>query len=67
MVILLTIRKYEDIVKMDTEDIKLEMLQIWHEVDFNILTEEETETVKLQLKLYREILMDRHYNFYKGG
>lgn len=67
MVILLTIRKYEDIVKMNTEDIKLEMLQIWHEVDFNILTEEETETVKLQLKLYREILMDRHYNFYKGG
>ena len=67
MVILLTIRKYEDIVKMDTEDIKLEMLQIWHEVDFNILTEEETETVKLQLKLYREILIDRHYNFYKGG
>lgn len=67
MVILLTIRKYEDIVKMDTEDIKLEMLQIWHEVDFNILTEEETEIVKLQLKLYREILMDRHYNFYKGG
>lgn len=67
MVILLTIRKYEDIVKMDTEDIKLEMLQIWHEVDFNILTEEEIETVKLQLKLYREILMDRHYNFYKGG
>lgn len=64
---MLTIRKYEDIVKMDTEDIKLEMLQIWHEVDFNILTEEETETVKLQLKLYREILMDRHYNFYKGG
>lgn len=67
MVILLTIRKYEDIVKMNTEDIKLEMLQIWHEVDFNILTEEETDTVKLQLKLYREILMDRHYNFYKGG
>lgn len=67
MVILLTIRKYEDIVKMNTEDIKLEMLQIWHEVDFNILTEEETEIVKLQLKLYREILMDRHYNFYKGG
>lgn len=67
MVILLTIRKYEDIVKMNTEDIKLEMLQIWHEVDFNILTEEEIETVKLQLKLYREILMDRHYNFYKGG
>lgn len=67
MVILLTIRKYEDIVKMDTEEIKLEMLQIWHEVDFNILTEEETEIVKLQLKLYREILMDRHYNFYKGG
>lgn len=64
---MLTIRKYEDIVKMNTEDIKLEMLQIWHEVDFNILTEEETETVKLQLKLYREILMDRHYNFYKGG
>lgn len=64
---MLTIRKYEDIVKMDTEDIKLEMLQIWHEVDFNILTEEETEIVKLQLKLYREILMDRHYNFYKGG
>ena len=64
---MLTIRKYEDIVKMDTEDIKLEMLQIWHEVDFNILTEEEIETVKLQLKLYREILMDRHYNFYKGG
>ena len=52
---------------MNTEDIKLEMLQIWHEVDFNILTEEEIETVKLQLKLYREILMDRHYNFYKGG
>lgn len=67
MVILLTIRKYEDIVKMDTEDIKLEMLRIWHEVDFNILTEEETEIVKLQLKLYREILIDRHYNFYKGG
>lgn len=67
MVILLTIRKYEDIVKMNTEDIKLEMLQIWHEVDFNILTEEETEIVKLQLKLYREILIDRHYNFYKGG
>lgn len=64
---MLTIRKYEDIVKMNTEDIKLEMLQIWHEVDFNILTEEETETVKLQLKLYREILIDRHYNFYKGG
>lgn len=64
---MLTIRKYEDIVKMDTEDIKLEMLQIWHEVDFNILTEEETEIVKLQLKLYREILIDRHYNFYKGG
>lgn len=64
---MLTIRKYEDIVKMDTEEIKLEMLQIWHEVDFNILTEEETEIVKLQLKLYREILMDRHYNFYKGG
>ena len=48
---------------MYSDDIRLEMLQIWHDIDFNKLTEEETEQVKEQLKLYRDILTERNYEY----
>lgn len=54
-------KSFEDIEKMYSEDIRCEMLQIWHELDFNQLSEEEKELAIKTLKMYNEILRERHY------
>lgn len=54
-------KSYEEIYQMSPEDIRSEMLRIWHELDFNILTEEESEIAIKQLKLYKEIYTEKHY------
>ena len=53
----------DEIKGMCTEDIRLEMLQIWHDVDFTPMDVEEQERVKQQLMLYREVLHERHYDY----
>ena len=60
---MIDIKTYDEICQMYSDDIRLEMLQIWHDIDFNKLTEEETEQVKEQLKLYRDILTERNYEY----
>ena len=52
---------------MSTDDIRLKMLKLWHEVDFNILTQEEKDAVKDKLKEYRDVLQKRQYEEQKGG
>lgn len=55
-------KSYEELEQMSKEDIKLEMLELWHNVDFNILTEEEDKKVMEQLKMCRDIISGRHNN-----
>ena len=56
-------KTYDEIQKMPTEEIRCEMLQIWHDIDFNNFTEEEEKAVTEQLKIYKDTLRRRHYNF----
>lgn len=56
-------KSYDEIEKMTSNEIKLEMLKIWHDIDFNPMTPEERYEVKEQLKKYRSILKERNYNY----
>lgn len=59
----MVLKDYDEVIDMSSEEIRLEMLQMWHEVDFNILTKEESDKVDAQLKLYRDVLRERHYQY----
>jgi len=54
-------KSIEEINKMSPDEIRAEMLQIWHELDFNLMTEEESELAIKQLKLYKEVYSERQY------
>lgn len=54
-------KSYEEICKMSPDEIRAEMLKIWHDIDFNNMTEEESDDAVKQLKLYKEIYSERQY------
>ena len=56
-------RNYDEVIAMDSESIRLAMLELWHDVDYNILTEEEAKEVDEQLMLYRDVLRERQYQY----
>ena len=54
-------KSYEEICKMSPDDIRAEMLQIWHDLDFNNMSEEESDMTIKQLKIYKEVYSQRQY------
>lgn len=48
---------------MSSDEIRLEMLNLWHEVDFNNLSEEESNDAIDALKVYRDVLHERQYEY----
>ena len=54
-------KSYEEICKMSPDDIRAEMLQIWHDLDFNNMSEEESDMAIKQLKIYKEVYSQRQY------
>ena len=54
-------KSYEEIYQMSPDEIRSEMLRIWHELDFNLLTEEESKQAIDNLKMYKEVYTDRQY------
>lgn len=54
-------KSYEEIYLMSPDEIRREMLQIWHELDFNLLTEEESKEAIDNLKMYKEVYTLRQY------
>ena len=56
-------KSVHDIESMDTDDIRCEMLKIWHDIDFNILSDEEQSIAIEHLKMYKEVLQERHYEY----
>lgn len=57
------IKNYDDVAKMCSEDIRCAMLQLWHDVDYNILTDGESRMVDEQLRVYRDVLRERNYQY----
>ena len=56
-------RNYDEVIAMDSESIRLAMLELWHDIDYNVLTEEEAKEVDEQLRLYRDVLRERQYQY----
>ena len=54
-------KSYEEICFMSPDEIRSEMLQIWHELDFNLLTDEESKEAIDNLKMYKEVYTLRQY------
>ena len=54
-------KSYEEICLMSPDEIRSEMLRIWHELDFKLLTEEESKQAIDNLKMYKEVYTLRQY------
>lgn len=53
----------DEIEKMSSEEVRAEMLEIWHDLDFNNMTKEESEKAIEQLRLYKEVCSRRQYEY----
>mgnify|MGYP001114099238 CR=1 FL=1 len=62
--VIIVFKSYEELERMSKEEIKLEMLELWHYSDFANMTEEEDLKVMEQLRMCRDIISERHNNKY---
>lgn len=62
--VIIFFKSYEELKRMSKEEIKLEMLELWHYSDFANMTEEEELKVMEQLRMCRDIISERHNNKY---
>ena len=62
--VIIVFKSYEELERMSKEEIKLEMLELWHYSDFANMTEEEELKVMEQLRMCRDIISERHNNKY---
>ena len=53
----------DEVELMHSEDIRFEMLELWHNMDYETLTEEESELAENQLRIYRDVLRRRNYEY----
>lgn len=60
--VIIFFKSYEELKRMSKEEIKLEMLELWHYSDFANMTEEEELKVMEQLRMCRDIISERHNN-----
>ena len=54
-------KSYDEMCQMSPDEIRAEMLQIWHDIDFNNMTEEESEDAIELLRLYKEVYTTKQY------
>ena len=59
------LKESDEVELMHSEDIRFEMLELWHNMDYETLTDEESELAESQLRIYRDVLRRRNYEYRK--